>query len=36
MEVPNPGADFLQQIFVVRDEEDRPLEFLQRDVQRVD
>src|SRR5688572_29960029 len=36
VEVPHPGADFLQQILVVRHQEDRALVFLQRHVQRVD
>src|SRR5688572_16777490 len=36
VEVPHPRADFLQQILVVRHQEDRALVFLQRHVQRVD
>ena len=36
VEVPDSGGDFFQQIVIVRDQEQRSLVLLQRDIQRVD
>src|SRR4051812_39884748 len=36
LELPDTRADFFDEVLVVRDEQDRSLELLQRDVQRVD